>query len=108
MRWPLIGSHGHAVLLGPRVERDIDEARIRSHDRPVSTLKGLLARIGRGAAPLEPHAFESAIHLIPQPPASGPSITTVPTAITPITSTECARHGCGRPKGDPIHRIAED
>jgi hypothetical protein len=53
--------------------------------RRVSFLKGLLVRVGLAAPPLEPHAFESAIHLIPQPPSAGPSIATVPTAITPMT-----------------------
>jgi len=59
-------------------------------------------------AHLEPHAFESAMRMFSQPPAAGPSIATVPTVMTPVTSTECARQGCGRARNDPIHRIAGD
>ena len=90
-------------MLTPRV--------VASDDGPMSRvgwLRSVLVRIGLADAPLGPQAFESAIHLIPQPPGAGPSITTVPTVITPITSTDCARRGCGRPQGDPIHRIADD
>jgi hypothetical protein len=59
-------------------------------------------------AHLEPHEFESAMRMFSQPPAAGPSIATVPTVMTPVTSTECARKGCGRATNDPIHRIAGD
>ena len=59
-------------------------------------------------AHLEPHEFESAMRMFSQPPAAGPSIATVPTVMTPVTSTECARQGCGRARNDPIHRIAGD
>jgi hypothetical protein len=59
-------------------------------------------------AHLEPHEFESAMRMFSQPPAAGPSIATVPTVMTPVTSTDCARQGCGRARNDPIHRIAGD
>lgn len=62
------------------------------------------ARLARG--PLEPHEFESAIHLLFNPAA--PSMASVPNIVTPATSALCARDGCDRPRADPIHRIPED
>jgi hypothetical protein len=59
-------------------------------------------------AHLEAHAFESAMRMFSQPPSAGPSIATVPNLMTPVTSTECARAGCGRARNDAIHRIPED
>jgi hypothetical protein len=63
--------------------------------------------MGLVAAPLEPHEFESAMHMLYTPPP-GASLATVPNIVTPVTSERCARDGCGRPPADPIHRLPED
>jgi hypothetical protein len=65
-----------------------------------------LARMGLAAAPLEPHEFESAMHMLFAPAA--PSMASVPNVVTPVSSTRCARDGCDRPRADPIHRLRDD
>jgi hypothetical protein len=72
----------------------------------VTHLRAVLVRMGLAAAPLEPHEFESALHLL-FAPAPGPSVATVPNIVTPTTSARCTRDGCDRPRADPIHRLPE-
>jgi hypothetical protein len=62
-----------------------------------------LARLGLAAAPLEPHEFESSMHMLFAPAA--PSMASVPNVVTPVTSARCARAGCDRPRADPSHRL---
>ena len=69
-------------------------------------IRSALARTGLVAAPLEPHEFESAMHLLYVPPA-GASVATVPNVVTPRSSDRCARDGCDRPRSDPIHRLPD-
>jgi hypothetical protein len=70
-------------------------------------VRSALARMGLAAPPVEPHEFESAMHLL-YAPAPGPTVASVPNVITPATSARCAREGCDRPQSDPIHRLPED
>ena len=69
-------------------------------------IRSVLARTGLVAAPLEPHEFESAMHMLYAPPP-GASLATVPNIVTPVTSERCGRDGCDRPRSDPIHRLPE-
>jgi hypothetical protein len=69
-------------------------------------VRSTLARMGLVAPPVEPHAFEVAMHLLSHP-APGPSVASVPHIVTPTSSAVCARDGCGRPQADPIHTIPE-
>ena len=71
-----------------------------------TAIRSGLARMGLAAAPLEPHEFESAMHLLFAPAA--PSLASVPNVITPVSSARCARDGCDRPRADPIHRLGDD
>ena len=57
-------------------------------------------------AHLEPHEFESAMHMLFAPAA--PSMASVPNVVTPVPSARCARDGCDRPRADPIHRLGDD
>jgi len=71
-----------------------------------SDIRSGLVRMGLAAAPLEPHEFESAMHMLFAPAA--PSMASVPNVVTPVSSARCARDGCDRPRADPIHRLPED
>ena len=72
----------------------------------LSGIRSALARVGLIAGPLEPHDFESAMHMLFAPP-TGPGFATMPNVVTPITSSRCARDGCDRPRSDSIHRPPE-
>ena len=69
-------------------------------------IRSAIARMGLVGQPLEPHEFESAMHLL-FAPAPGPSVSTVPNIVTPSTSARCTRDGCDRPRADPIHQLPE-
>ena len=71
-----------------------------------TAIRSGLARMGLAAAPLEPHEFESAMHMLFAPAA--PSMASVPNVVTPVTSARCARDGCDRLRADPIHRLGDD
>jgi hypothetical protein len=70
-------------------------------------IRSALVRAGLLSPPVEPHEFETAMHLLSHP-ASGPSVATVPHIVTPNASARCARDGCDRARTDPIHTIPED
>ena len=71
-----------------------------------ANIRSGLARLGLAAEPLEPHEFETAMHLLYAPAA--PSLASVPNIVTPSTSARCAHDGCDRPRADPIHRAPEE
>ena len=69
-------------------------------------VRSALARAGLASPPLEPHEFQVAMHLLSHV-APGPTVASVPHIVTPTSSARCAREGCDRVPGDPIHTIPE-
>jgi hypothetical protein len=70
-------------------------------------MRSLLATMGLASEPMAVHEFESGRNLLFSPGAVG--IGSMPNVVPPpFSSTRCARVGCDRPRGDPIHRLAEE
>jgi hypothetical protein len=70
-------------------------------------IRSALVRAGLISPPLEPHEFETAMHLLSHTASAGPSVATVPNIVTPTESAHCARDGCDRARHDPIHTIPD-
>ena len=69
------------------------------------SIRSTLARLGLVTPPLEPHDFEVAMHLLAR--GTSTPIAMTPNIVTPTATAVCAREGCGRGGGDPIHRMPE-
>ena len=69
------------------------------------SIRLVLADLGLFRRPLEPHEFETAMHMLFNPAAG--TVGATPNVVTPSSSAECAHDGCDRPRADPIHRIVE-